>query len=320
MAAPIISAEVILNVFSIGISLLAVVYWVKLYRQLYKQDEREIMGWRWIFAAVVSILLFNITSIYLLSNVSDIYLKLNVSKIFPNARNPVLYIDIATMELFNVLGRTIIGLSMTVGAYLLYAPMQRIKGAKYRFVPVVVTTEPESKEDLKYQLESGLMYIIKEERPVEGSKDYLVKGAMPNKSMKIFIDLVTHGVDGLCISRTHPQKIRDKYALRKIPVIWLSRSSEYKGHIEPSDLVELSQTLKEFIGKSKNSVVLLDGIEYLITQNNFDEILRFIQSLNDTFAISTSRLIVPIDPSTIDEKQIHLLEREMNEITSIWKT
>lgn len=312
--------RLLLNIVAVLISLLAVIYWVKLYRHLYKKDEREIRGWRWVFVAVLAILLFNISSVYLFLNISDLYVKINVARIFPNARNQVLYIDMGTMEFYNLVGRTIIGLSMTIGAYLIYSPMRRMKGTQYRFVPVTPATEKRSIEAAKYKLESATLYLVKEERPVKGTKDYIIKGSQPNRSLSIFVDLVTHGVPGLCITRTQPQKIRQNFGLKKIPILWLTRSSDYRGKIEPSDLVELSQTMREFISKTENTVVLLDGIEYLITQNNFEEVLRFVQSLNDTFSMSNSMLIMPIDPLTLDEKQLHLLEKEMSEITSVWKT
>lgn len=308
----------IFNFIAIVISLFAVIYWVRLYRALYKKDEREIRGWRWIFVAVLGILLFNITSAYLLVNISDLYVAVNVEKLFPNAKNQLYVLDMGMMEVFNTLGRTIIGLSMTVGAYLIYAPMRRVKGVQYRFVPVTPTTETKSQEESKYSLAKSSIYMIKDERPTAGSRDYMVKGTMPNKALSIFKDLVTHDIEGLCISRTHPEKIREMYDLRKIPVLWLSRSQDYRGHLEPSDLVELMQTIKEFVTKSANSVVLLDGLEYLITQNSFEDILRFIQSLNDIISTSNSRVIIPVDQTTIDEKQLHLLQREMNEITSVW--
>jgi len=311
--------EISLNLIAILVSLLAVVYWVKLYKQLYKQDEREIRGWRWLFVAVLGILLFNISGVYLLLNMSDLYIMFNVSKFFPNARNPTIYVDMGTLEIFNIIGRTLVGIALTIGAYLLYAPMRRVKGFQYRFVPVQVVTENPSTTELMYNLEPGVTYLVKEERPVAGVGGYVIREGQPLRSIEIFKDLVTHGFEGLYVSRTHPQKIRERYDLRKIPVVWLSQSKDYKGCIDPSDLVELSHTIKEFVKESKNSVVILDGIEYLITQNNYGEVLKFIQSLNDVMAMSNSRLIVPIDPSTIDEKQLHLLEREMTEITSVWK-
>jgi multisubunit Na+/H+ antiporter MnhG subunit len=264
----------LINVFAVLVSILAMIYWVKLYRRLYKSDKKQVRGWLWLFVAALGILLFNISSIYMVFVTSPVY------------------------ELIQVIGRTLIGISMTVGAYLLYSPMK--KGLLYKFVPVTPVTEKESnmKSILTEIVKKGQSYLIDEERPI--------------KSNEIFVNLVTHGAQGLYITRRFPQEIRNAYNLKLTPIIWLTREKTEENHIDPTDLVELSYTIKEFIKKTSDGVILVDGLEYLITQNEYKEILKFVQSLKDSIATSLSRLIVPLDHSTLDEQQFHLLKREMN--------
>jgi len=266
----------LINVFAVLVSILAMIYWVKLYRRLYKSDKKQVRGWLWLFVAALGILLFNISSIYMVFVTSPVY------------------------ELIQVIGRTLIGISMTVGAYLLYSPMK--KGLLYKFVPVTPVTEKESnmKSILTEIVKKGQSYLIDEERPI--------------KSNEIFVNLVTHGAQGLYITRRFPQEIRNAYNLKLTPIIWLTREKTEENHIDPTDLVELSYTIKEFIKKTSDGVILVDGLEYLITQNEYKEILKFIQSLRDSIATSLSRLIVPLDHSTLDEQQFHLLKREMNSL------
>lgn len=314
------TSKLILNLFAIFVSLLAAIYWIKIYRQLYKKDEREIRGWRWLFVAVLAVLLFNISSIYYLIITANVFVQTDLSQVLPYARVTAPIINVNLIELFNIMGRTIIALAMTIGAYLLYAPMRRVSGVQYRFVPITPAIEQNSSEAMKYTIEPANIFLIKEEKAVEGSRDFLVKGVQPKKSLEIFVDLVTHGMPGLAITRMHPQKLKSKYGLERTPILWLTRSMEVRGRINPSDLLELSQTIREFIRRTESSVILLDGIEYLITQNNFSEILKFIQGLNDMVSVSSTVVIIPMDESTVDIKQMHLLEREINELTSIWKT
>jgi len=263
----------LINIMAVVISIIAVIYWVKLYKRVYKKDPKEARGWSWLFVSVLGILLFNISSIYMIFITSPVY------------------------ELMDVVGRTIIGISMTIGAYLLYSPMK--KDLLYKFVPVTPVTEKES------NIKSTLMEIVKK------GQSYLINEEKPEKSNEIFVNLVTHGVHGLYITRRHPKEIRDKYGLKRTPIIWLTHEKISENHIDPTDIVELSHTIKEFIKKTTNGVVLIDGIEYLITQNEYKEILKFIQSLDDSIAISGSRLIIPIDPSTLTKQQFHLLKREV---------
>ena len=78
----------------------------------------------------------------------------------------------------------------------------------------------------------------------------------------------------------------------------------------PHNLAKLNFLIEEFIKKEEKAVVLLDGLEYLITHNNYDPILRFLQILNDKVAIGDSILIMPVNPGTLDNKHLKLLERE----------
>jgi archaellum biogenesis ATPase FlaH len=73
--------------------------------------------------------------------------------------------------------------------------------------------------------------------------------------------------------------------------------------------------VKAFIQTSVDTVVLLDGIEYLIMQNSFEHALELIQGLNDVVVQSNSRLIITLDPLTISERQWHLLRTELMEFS-----
>jgi len=59
-------------------------------------------------------------------------------------------------------------------------------------------------------------------------------------------------------------------------------------------------------------IILLDGLEYLITNNNFLTVLRFIQSLRDQVAINHSILMLAVNPSTLDPHELNLLEKEVD--------
>lgn len=305
--------RLVLNVLAILVSLVGVVYWNKLYRRIHPEDKHTRRAWLWIFSAILAILLLNVASIFPILSESQVFLGGTLKKV---------KVDLSTLELLDVFGRTVIGLALMVGAYLLYSPMRKETHTQYRFVPVTPVKEAVKADDrLHYDLKAGRTYIVREDHSIEkGSEDYFLKGSLPEKSLRIFRDLVVHGVHGLCITRIHPPRMRDMLKLEKTPILWLTREKDYTESINPVDLVELGHTIKEFVKKSRDSVVLLDGIEYLVTQNSYQDVLKFIQSLNDSISLSNSRLIIPIDPSTLEDKQMHLLERELSEITSVWNT
>ena len=165
-----------------------------------------------------------------------------------------------------------------------------------RMISVEPGVEEEVKTTQKYTLRRGFSYLVEEESP--------------QKSFDVFVDYVTHGVPGLCITRTNPRFVREGYSLRKTPFIWLStlKTEEYTSTI---DLTELSISVKDFIRKSMKGIVLLDGVEYLVTRFSFEEVLSFAQSLAEFVSMTDSLLMITLSPQTIDVKQLKLLEREM---------
>jgi hypothetical protein len=80
--------------------------------------------------------------------------------------------------------------------------------------------------------------------------------------------------------------------------------------IPPGDLLGLSLTVKDFMGKAKKPVVMLHGVEYLTTINGFTPILRLIQGLGDENATRNGILILPLTPKSLDEREEALLATE----------
>ncbi|MDH3366022.1 MAG: isoleucine--tRNA ligase [Thermoplasmata archaeon] len=148
-------------------------------------------------------------------------------------------------------------------------------------------------------------------RELERSFSYLVEEDKPETSYKLFIDTLKKGVKGYCITRNYPAKIRSKFDLKDVPIIWLSNVGR-DSTIRPKDLEKLSLSLEQFLSQENGGIVLLDGLEYLITNNNFITVLRLIQSLRDQVAINQSILLMAVNRSTLESHQLNLLEREVD--------
>ena len=154
-------------------------------------------------------------------------------------------------------------------------------------------------------------------KPAEGVADlersfsYLVEEDKPDTSYSLFINALRKGMKGYCITRNYPAKIRSKFDLKDTPVIWLSNVGR-ESTIRPKDLEKLSLSLEQFLSQPGGGIVLLDGLEYLITNNNFITVLRLIQSLRDQVAINQSILLMAVNRSTLETHQLNLLEREVD--------
>jgi hypothetical protein len=127
---------------------------------------------------------------------------------------------------------------------------------------------------------------------------------------------------GLVVTRQYPIDIRQKYFLQTTPIIWLSTVAG-KDNMDPAKLSLLSDFLMSSMEKTQNGVVLVDGIEYLITSNDFQRVLRAIDRWTETAMASRTRLLISVDPKAFDEKELALLERNREvvrpEASEPWK-
>ena len=145
---------------------------------------------------------------------------------------------------------------------------------------------------------------------LEQSFTYLIKEEKSERSYHLFEKAIAKGMKGFCVTRNYPLKIKAKFNLGDTPILWLSNVGK-ENSIRPKDLEKLSVSLEQFLGQEKG-IILLDGLEYLITNNNFLTVLRLVQSLRDQVAINHSILMLAMNPSTLDAHELNLLEKEVD--------
>lgn len=163
---------------------------------------------------------------------------------------------------------------------------------------IVPVAEANLKTEITYNLDRGYSYVIMEEEAVH--------------SFEIFKDLVTHGAQGLCITRKSPRTVALEFGLEKTPILWLTRVANQKNSVRPSPPENVAMAIQHFvkIGKDR-SLILLDGLEYMISHNDFSSILALLHDLNEHVALNDSILLVPLDPKALTEKEFALLKRDL---------
>jgi len=126
---------------------------------------------------------------------------------------------------------------------------------------------------------------------------------------EIFSNEISKGNSGLMITRTHPDIIREKFRLLKTPMIWLA-SHPGPDRIHPANLAILEHALLEFIQKADNAVIAIEGLEYLISNNSTNEVMKLFYTVKDEIINSGGKLILTLDPATMTDDELALLERE----------
>ena len=125
----------------------------------------------------------------------------------------------------------------------------------------------------------------------------------------LFKRATAEGRKGLIITREHPDRVRSEHGIDGSTIIWLA-TQPGPDRIDPTSLSMLQHTLVEFLQANPSAVILLDGLEYLLSENTPDKVLRMVYSIRDAVTISRSTLLVPIDPLTMDDRERALFERE----------
>jgi hypothetical protein len=144
---------------------------------------------------------------------------------------------------------------------------------------------------------------------------YLIQEERVENSFKIFSHLINSSeFTGLCFTRTNPRKIREKFNLDNVQMMWLTDQESEKETVVSPSLEGIIYIIEEFMDIGAKTILLIDGMEYLIGNNGFNPVLRFIRRLIDKISETETILLITISPDTMDERELKLLEREMEPI------
>jgi predicted transcriptional regulator len=208
-----------------------------------------------------------------------------------------LYLDFARFKtLIEVIEFTKISLIPIVTAFLLAALIVLRKETK-RVINKEKIILPEHRVEplSKYNVKRGISYLIKEETP--------------SRIYTIFQDLLSLGYKGLCITRTQPAELREKYGMKDVQVLFLSNIESEEG-IPLKFMRGLERSIEEFFWQGGKKVLLLERLDYLQTQVGFAECFRFISKLNTLTYMNNCVSLLQVDPLTLGERELRLVEKE----------
>ncbi|OYT26531.1 MAG: hypothetical protein B6U97_03640 [Candidatus Altiarchaeales archaeon ex4484_96] len=154
------------------------------------------------------------------------------------------------------------------------------------------------------------------ELEIKPGQTCIIKEYRPDKSTELFFNEVSNPeLTGLYISRLNPKKVSAHPDLINVSYYWLTDSLTDMDSVSPEP-ERIFALITSFLEKSPNaqSIILFDGIEYLITHSNFEQALHLIQGLVDKIGVHSSRLIIPLNPDALSSKEMALLEREVSTV------
>jgi len=167
------------------------------------------------------------------------------------------------------------------------------------------TTYPAEKGEVPKRDDSGRRYLL------EPGTSYLVESSSLDAAYQMYRDQVAEGCTGMVLAREYPEKVQKMYGIGEGALLWLSYERGKRFAREPTDIPMIYSEIKNFFEANSRAVVLLSGLEYLISQNNFLKVLKLLQLLNDNVSMTGSMLIIPVVAEALNPQDVKMLEREL---------
>ncbi len=151
---------------------------------------------------------------------------------------------------------------------------------------------------------------------IDSGYNYLIVDNDHATAFSMFVALMKGGATGLSISTTFPDKLKKEHDMAKAEVIWLTDTSVAdKKTINPHRLeFEMMRLYAAFVKNNPKSAIILDGFEYLVVENGFDKVFKFIKKINDLSSVNNATLIVPIGTSSLEPDQLGTLKKEFDKV------
>lgn len=129
------------------------------------------------------------------------------------------------------------------------------------------------------------------------------------------MNLTKSGYKGLLITRANPDTISNKISTTDIQIALL-KQTKLEGFENIVDLDELSNKIEGFSKKNTNSLILLERIDYLLTRFSFEKFVEALYRINDIVLKNKSILLIHLNPSLLDKRQMTIIENELQPLPS----
>ena len=148
-------------------------------------------------------------------------------------------------------------------------------------------------------------------KELRSGRSYLIEEDRPEAAYRLFLKAAESERAGLLITRTNPKRVREMIPLESVRVLWLTDREGSREETIPPALERIVYEIEGFMSKRPKASIMLDGLEYLVSNNSFDAVLKFVRRLVDTISEGHHVFLISLGPATVKEQELRMLEREM---------
>jgi L-asparaginase/Glu-tRNA(Gln) amidotransferase subunit D len=144
---------------------------------------------------------------------------------------------------------------------------------------------------------------------MKAGRAYYINEKVPEHAIRILKQILDRGLMVLYITRMNPEglEIGDYDNAR---VLWLT-NVKGKDRISPGDLTKIHASIVEFMNDNEKGIVLLDGIETMVTNTDFLKVLHLLQKIRDVISEKHGILVVSLDLNTLNAQEQALFKKEI---------
>lgn len=147
----------------------------------------------------------------------------------------------------------------------------------------------------RVELQPGNMYVLMDKRV--------------DRAFSLYHLLRSSGREVMVVARMHPERLHKDFGIPPEAVSWLSNTQGPR-IVNPQSVGLLTDTMVRVFEKGTGAAVIMEGVEYVMTQNDFTKVLKMTNFLYETVAVHQALLIITLDPQAFSEKELALMTRE----------
>lgn len=208
--------------------------------------------------------------------------------------------------------RNIRKLEGALGTLIAYCELMKRPPTIEAAVDALKEESPDSPDDIE------LVPAVPTKKKLESLKEshsYIIEEDRPVKCFELFSDNLKQGFKGMALTRVNPKRVIELFDLGDTTVLWLTDREGDPDVKIPPVLEKIIYRIEDLLNSPGKSILLIDGLDYLISNNSFDAVLRFLRRLIDEISETEAIFIMSLTPETINEQGLKILEREMEIIS-----
>lgn len=154
-------------------------------------------------------------------------------------------------------------------------------------------------KNVRFAIRRGFSYVISEEKP--------------QLAFSALQDLMGAGFEAFVLSREHPSKLREKYELDGADLRWLTQVVG-NNNLDPSKLSVITSAIISFLEKRDNAVIFIDGLEYLLANNNTIRVIAMLENVMQKVVDNGAVVIASVNRLTFEQKELAMISKMFEEL------